>query len=134
MNTNSIYYPPLQPKLASTRQDEKWDEALALFKNKQYQNILPTLLDYVDANLKNKKSGNTYEIPHGSVVVHITQTEENLVVECPFLNIENAKKVPLMRRLIEMRMYPLNLTNITLKGDLIYFSFSAPLSLSLIHI
>ena len=30
MNTNSIYYPPIQAKRTSTRQDEKWDEAISL--------------------------------------------------------------------------------------------------------
>lgn len=129
MNTNSIYYPPIQAKRTSTRQDEKWDEAVAFFKNKQYTNILPALLEYVDANLKNKKSANTYEIAHGSVIIYITQTKDELLIECPFLNIENAKKVPLMRRLIEMRMFPLNLTNVELKEDLVYFTFSSPLSL-----
>ncbi len=129
MNTNSIYYPPIQAKRASTRQDEKWDEAILLFKNKQYTNILPTLLAYVDVNLKNKKTNNTYEIAHGSVVVHITQTADELRIECPFLNIERAKKVPLMRRLVEMRMSPLNLTNVELKDNLVYFTFSSSLSL-----
>ncbi len=129
MNTNTIYYPPIQTKQVTTRQDEKWDEAIALFKRKQYDNMIPTLLAYVNPALLTKKSGDTYEIPHGSVIVHISQTEDELRIECPFLNIQNAKKTPLMRRLIEMRMSPLNLTNVELKDHLVYFTFSSPLSL-----
>ncbi len=129
MNINSSYYPSTQSQHTVTKQDEKWDEALLLFKNKQYASILPTLLDYVNPILQSKKTANTYQIAHGSVVVHITQTEEELNIECPFLNIENAKQVPLMRRLLELRMYPLNLTNISLKNNLVYFTFSSPLSL-----
>ncbi|WP_299117078.1 hypothetical protein [uncultured Winogradskyella sp.] len=129
MNKNNTYLPPIHPKKASTRQDEKWDEAVNLFNSKQYDNVLPTILDYVSSHLQNKKAGNTYEIAHGSVVVTITQTGEALHVKCPFLNIANAKKVPLMRRLAELRMHPLNLTNVSLENDLVYFSFSCALNL-----
>lgn len=129
MNKNNTYFPPLQTKQASTRQDEKWDEAIALFGAKQYDKVLPTLLDYVGSHLQAKKEGNTYVIPHGSVVVSIIQTDTEISVKCPFLNISNAKKVPLMRRLAEIRMSPLNLTNVTLESDLVYFSFSCPIEL-----
>ncbi|WP_291869352.1 hypothetical protein [Maribacter sp.] len=129
MNKNSTYFPPIQTKQASTRQDEKWDEAEVFFNSGQYHSVLPTLLDYVGSHLQTKKEGDTYVIPHGSVIVSITQTEKELLIKCPFLNIENAKKVPLMRRLAEIRMHPLNLTNVALEGDLVFFSFSCPLNL-----
>jgi hypothetical protein len=129
MNKNNSYFSPINIKRASTRQDEKWDEAVEFFKNKEYHKVLPTILDYVGNNLQRKKNGNTYEIAHGSVVLRITQTDSNLEIECPFLNIANAKKVPLMRRLAEMRLHPLNLANIVLNDDLVKFSFTCPLSL-----
>jgi hypothetical protein len=129
MDKSSTYFPPINTKKSSTRQDEKWDGAVALFSNKQYDKVVPALLDYVGNHLSGKKKGDTYEIPHGSVVVSITQTTDELLVKCPFLNIENAKKVPMMRKLAELRMYPLNLTNIVLDDHLVYFSFSCPISL-----
>ncbi|UNY98601.1 YbjN domain-containing protein [Zhouia spongiae] len=129
MNQNHTYIPPIQAKRAATRQDEKWDEAIALFNNKQHDKVLPTLLDYVGSHLQHQKKGDCYEIAHGSVVITITQTAEELLIKCPFLNIENAKKVPLMRRLAEIRMYPLNLSNVALENDLVYFSFSCPINL-----
>ncbi|SIS42504.1 hypothetical protein SAMN05421766_101853 [Zobellia uliginosa] len=129
MDKNNKYFPPIHPKKSSTRQDEKWDEAVALFNSKQYNEVVPTLLDYVGNHLSGKKKGDTYEIPHGSVVVSITQTTDELLIKCPFLNIKNAKKVPMMRKLAELRMYPLNLTNIVLDNHLVYFSFSCPISL-----
>ncbi|RRQ49570.1 hypothetical protein DZC72_02920 [Maribacter algicola] len=129
MSKSNTYYPPIHPKRTSTRQDEKWDEAVGLFNNKQFEKVIPTLLDYIDPNLKNKKKGETYDIPHGSVVISITQTADELWVKCPLLNIANAKKVPLMRRLAELRMSPLNLTNLVLEGDLVFFAFSCPITL-----
>lgn len=129
MKVNYTYYTPINPKKSSTRQDEKWDEAVALFNGRQYEKIVPTLLDYIDPSLKSKKKEDTYEIPHGSVVISVTQTADKLLVKCPFLNITNAKKVPLMRRLAELRMSPLNLTNVVLEGDLVYFTFSSSIIL-----
>ena len=129
MNKSDVYFPPINTKKSSTRQDEKWDEAVALFNGKQYDKVVPILLDYVDQNLQSKKKGGTYEIPHGSVVISITQKADELLVKCPFLNIKNAKKVPLMRRLAELRMYPLNLTNVVLDDNLVYFTFSCPIGL-----
>lgn len=102
---------------------------MAFFKSKQYNKVVPTLLDYVGNHLQSKKNGNTNEIAHGSVMVSITQTENELLIKCPFLNIENAKKIPLMRRLAEIRMHPLNLTNVALENNLVFFSFSCPLNL-----
>lgn len=129
MSTNTTYWPPINPKKSSTRQDEKWDEAVALFNAKQFDKVVPTIFDYIGNHLQAKKTGNTYGIPHGSVVISITQTTDELLVKCPFLNIENAKRIPLMRRLAELRMSPLNLTNIVLEDNLVYFTFSCPISL-----
>ena len=129
MNKNLSYFPPVNPKKLSTKQDEKWDESIALFNSGHYVQVVPTLLDYIDISLKTKKKGNTYEIAHGSVVVFITQTEAELSIKCPFLTIEDSQKVPLMRRLAELRMYPLNLANLVLDGEMVYFTFSCPIHL-----
>lgn len=129
MNKNFTYHAPIFTRSVSTRQDEKWDEAVAQFNDKMFDKVLPTLLDYIGNHLQKNKEGNTYSIAHGSVVVQLTQTEDQLIIKCPFLNIADAKKVPLMRRLAELRMYPLNLTNIELDNDLVYFSFSCPIYL-----
>ena len=129
MNKNITYFPSIYTKQMSTRKDKKWDEAVALFNSKQYDKVLPTLLDYIGDHLQSKKNGNTYQIAHGSVVVSLTQTNSELFIKCPFLNIENAKKVPLMRRLAEIRMHPLNLTNVSLEDNSVYFSFSCSIKL-----
>ncbi|WP_268034840.1 hypothetical protein [Algoriphagus sp. PAP.12] len=129
MHRNLSYFPPINPKKASTKKDEKWDESMALFNSGKYELVVPTLLDYIDSHLKTKKKGNTYEIAHGSVVIFISQLDQELIIKCPFLNIEDAKKVPLMRRLAELRMNPLNLANLVLEGDMVFFTFSCPIHL-----
>ena len=128
MDENNSYFAPVKTKQASKRQDEKWDEAVTFFNNKQYDLILPTLLEYVGIDPQSKKADTaSYVMAHGSVVLTIEQTDTELKIRCPFLDMTDAKKIPLMRRLAEMRMYPLNLTNIILEKNLIYFSFSFPI-------
>lgn len=129
MNNNNTFFPTIVVKQVSTKQDHKWDEAVSLFDHKQYQNVVPTILDYLGSHFQAQKSGNSYIIPHGSVVVTITQTATEFKVKCPFINISKAKRVPLMRKLAELRMHPLNLTNLTLENNLVYFSFSCPIEL-----
>jgi len=129
MNESNSYISSIQSKQSSKIQDEKWDEAVAFFNAKEYHLILPTLLSYVGIDLQSAKAGESYVIPHGSVEVNINQTDTELCIKCPFLDISNAKKIPLMRRLAELRMYPLILTNIVLEDDLVYFSFSCPINL-----
>lgn len=129
MEKCTTYLAPLNAKKESTRQDEKWDEALEYYNTKQFDKIMPTILDYVSADLRNKKTDTGYVIPHGSVIVHITQTDEEVQIKCPFINIENAKKIPLMRRLAEMRMHPLHLAKVSLEGDEVFFYFNTPLHL-----
>ncbi|WP_271766649.1 type III secretion system chaperone family protein [Aquimarina algiphila] len=129
MKTCNTYIPPLSFNEAPTFQPEKWDEVLHFYNTKQYSQILPTILAYVNPGLEHKKTNEGYIIPHGSVTVYINQTDTTLSVKCPFLNIEEAKKTPLLRQLAEMRMYPLNLTNLVLENNEVVFYFKSPLHL-----
>lgn len=65
MDKNNKYFPPIHPKKSSTRQDEKWDEAVALFNSKQYNEVVPTLLDYVGNHLSGKKKVTPTKYPMG---------------------------------------------------------------------
>lgn len=129
MKTCNTYIPPLNTNEAPTFQPEKWDEVLHLYNTKQYNLILPTILAYVNPALAHKKTNEGYVLPHGSVTVYVQQSETELSIKCPFLNIENAKKTPLLRQLAEMRMNPLGLTNLVLENNEVVFYFKSPLHL-----
>lgn len=129
MKTCSTYTSPIDTNEAPTFQPEKWDEVLHLYNTKQYSQILPNILAYVNPSLAHKKTNEGYVIPHGSVTVYVQQSETELSIKCPFLNIENAKKTPLLRQLAEMRMYPLGLTNVVLENNEVIFYFKCPLHL-----
>lgn len=129
MEKCNTYLPCVNTKNASTIQDEKWDDAMSYFKSEQYQKVVPTIIEYINADFTKYKTSNGYSIPHGSVVVNISLTDTTFKVECPFVHIKDAKKVPLMRKLAELRLNPLDLTNITLRNDDAIFEYQCPVEL-----
>ncbi len=130
MEKCNTYLPSVNEKGASTITDEKWDEAVAYYNNEQYDKVVPTIIEYINKDFTSKyKTETGYTIPHGSVIVNVVLTDTDFKVACPFVNIANAKKVPLMRKLAELRLNPLDLTNITLKDDNAVFEYACPLEL-----
>ncbi|WP_109851645.1 hypothetical protein [Aquimarina sp. AU58] len=129
MEKCNSYVPPIYSTGGSTIQDEKWDETIALYNSNQFDKIIPAILNYLDPKLIQYKTDASYSIPHGSVVVNLHQTEKEIKITCPFVDLSGSKKMPLMRKLSELRMHPLNLTNISLVNDQAVFYFECPLSL-----
>lgn len=112
---------------------EHWDTVLDKFDNREHAEVLPNLLQYVNPELSKfaDASGKKYEIPHGSVVVKIEQTENEIRVEAPFLDISESAKVPLMRQVANLNFHPLNMTKIVLDADdKLKFICNVPLDLN----
>lgn len=129
MEKCNIFLPTIHSQKGSPITDEKWDEAMSYYQSGQYEKIIPTLVDYLSADFGKYKTPDGYSIPHGSVVVDVKLSPTHFHVECPFVDISEAKKVPLMRKLAELRLNPLDLTNISLRNDKAMFEYSCPLEL-----
>jgi hypothetical protein len=110
-----------------------WDTVMNLFDSKSYAEVLNSVLTYVNPELIEKygnKEKNSFEIPHGSVVVKIQQTKDEIIIEAPFLDISSSSKIPLMRQVAQLNFYPLTLTKIVLGDDQkLNFIYRGPLSL-----
>lgn len=110
-----------------------WDTVMETFDNKRYSEVLNALLTYINPELigsYGNKEKNTFEIPHGSVVVKIKQTNDEIIVEAPFLDISSSAKIPLMRQVSQINFYPLTLTKIVLGDDQkLNFIYRGPLEL-----
>lgn len=111
-----------------------WDDVLEKYDAKKYAEELPALLYYVNPELIEKygnEEKNYFEIPHGSVVVKIKQTDTDIHVEAPFLDISKSNKIPLMRRVAQLNFHPLTLVKIVLDdNDKLNFTFNVPLELA----
>ncbi|MEL7341209.1 MAG: hypothetical protein AAGM67_12060, partial [Bacteroidota bacterium] len=104
-----------------------WDQVLKLYEEQSYKEAILGILQYVDASLI-ERTGNAdqtrFEIPHGSAVVHLEIGEEALHVEAPFLRIDEANKIPLLRQVAQINFTPLNLAKIILKDEKLAFHYT----------
>lgn len=111
-----------------------WDIVLDNYNNGNYADILVALLNYINPELVDKYGNpekTSFEIPHGSVIVKIFQTENDIKIEAPFLNISDSIKVPLMRQVTQLNFYPLTLVKIVLdEADNLMFTATVPLKLA----
>ncbi|MEL6589078.1 MAG: hypothetical protein AAFQ68_03320 [Bacteroidota bacterium] len=109
-----------------------WDQVLKLYEEQSYKEAILGILQYVDEGLITR-TGNAeqtrFEIPHGSAVVYVEIGAEALHVEAPFLRIDQANKIPLLRQVAQINFTPLNLAKIILKDEKLAFHYTCPLAL-----
>lgn len=109
-----------------------WDQVLKLYEEQSYKEAILGILQYVDEGLISR-TGNAdqtrFEIPHGSAVVHVEIGTEALHVEAPFLRIDQANKIPLLRQVAQINFTPLNLAKIILRDEKLAFHYTCPLAL-----
>lgn len=111
---------------------EKWDEAKKAYEQNLYKDTILHLIDYVGIDIRKKYGNETntyFKIPHGSIVVEIEITDDELRIQVPFLEIGEKQKIPLLRKIAEINFYPLNLSQIKLKDQFLRFQYTTPIHL-----
>ena len=122
------YKKPIYSFSESKMNDDYWDTALEHYNNKRYLESFYAVMDYIDPDLrKNYGTDKGFSIPHGSIVVNIELSKEQLIINSPFISLADSKRVPLMRKLAEIKQHPLNLADIRLEGDEAHFHFACPI-------
>jgi len=109
-----------------------WDDAYKSFEAKEYKKSLIAVLNYINPDLLKKvDTSGDVEInqSHGSAEVKVSITDTKFKISAPFLKIEKANKVALMRRVNEINFTPLNLAQIALKENVLWFDFECELAL-----
>ncbi|WP_422080617.1 hypothetical protein [Ulvibacterium sp.] len=122
----------LMGSLRSRISIEKWNDAKEAYEENYYKDTILSIIDYVGRDLRKKYGNDTnsyFKIPHGSIVVEIEITDTELHIEAPFLEIGEKHRIPLLRKIAEVNFYPLNLSQIKLKGNRLNFHYSTPLHL-----
>lgn len=120
------------PSLQSKVDPYFWDVVFDLYNKKQYADSVRNLISYVDPTLALRTANEDktfYQIPHGSANLCIKITQNNFEVKAPFLDISEAKTIPLMRKVAELNFSPLNLSHIKLEDDKLQFYYICPLEL-----
>lgn len=133
MNNNFSFVRTISGPLKSKIDDTLWDKVLHLYENEQYAESVRSCINYIDPTIEYKFANpekTEYNIPHGSIVVTLKITDTELWVEAPFLAIEGAKKIPILRQTAQINFTPLTISQIVLEGDKLYFRYSCPLDSS----
>ncbi len=132
MTINLSFHKTLADSLKSNVNIGMWDKVLSEYDTGKFADAIRNIINYVDPEIE-KKFANAerteYNIPHGSLIVRVRITEKDFMVEAPFLSIEGAKKVPVLRQVAQLNFTPLSLPRIELQGDKLYFKFECPLDM-----
>ena len=100
MNNNLSFKRTIVGTLKSNVNVDAWNTVLDKFDNKQYAEVVRGCINYVDSAIETKFANadkTEYNIPHGSIIVQVKITANDLVFNAPFLSLEEAKQVPLLR-------------------------------------
>ncbi|HUM51380.1 MAG TPA: hypothetical protein PK431_06165, partial [Chitinophagales bacterium] len=130
MNNNLSFKRTIVGTLKSNVNVDAWNTVLDKFDNKQYAEVVRGCINYVDSAIETKFANadkTEYNIPHGSIIVQVKITTNELIVNAPFLSLESAKQVPLLRQVAQLNFTPLALSRIDLEGDKLYFRCEVPL-------
>ncbi len=130
-------FPRFDIPLKSEREPEllssDWAEVIDAYEKDNYKVSLYYLLKYLSkksvSGLKPKKDIDV-EIQHTNILLSIKINDEGFSVQAPFLKItNNTNIVALLRKISEINFDPLNLSQIILDGNLLYFAYACPLEL-----
>ncbi|HNE50261.1 MAG TPA: hypothetical protein PLZ64_03910 [Chitinophagales bacterium] len=112
---------------------EQWDKAMQLYESGAFADAVRACINYIDPAIETKYANadkTEYYIPHGSILVALKISETDVQISAPFLNIEQAKRVPILRQVAQLNFSPLTITEIVLDGDKLFFTFQCALAIA----
>lgn len=136
MKKSFTYHAPVIPSTASRMCNDAYDECVAHFDDKEYSKAIHGLLDFINPELRPKygnPDGTEFHIPHGSIVVNIKITPDQLKINAPFVALPAENRVPLLREVASLNINALDLACITLHDDKLNFVYECPLALTHPH-
>src|SRR5690349_1966492 len=110
MNTTPKFHRTLWGHLQSNMDVSFWNVSTDAWKQGRYLDSFFALLDYINPSLRKtfgNSAQNEFLIPHGSVIVKISIQGDAIEVNSDFVDITNALRIPLLRKVAELNFYPL---------------------------
>lgn len=133
MQSNLTFQKSLVANSINSVKTENWDKAMQLYESAKYADTVRACINYINPTIETKYANadkTEYCIPHGSIIVVLKITETEVCISAPFLNIENAKRVPILRQVAQLNFSPLTIAEIILEGDKLFFKFQCPLTIA----
>lgn len=106
-----------------------WQTVLNFYNNQQYKETVLAVLDYIDKDITKTRGNATLDefvIPHGSFQVTISLKDNTFTVRAPFLKLPSTGAIALLRQLTEINFSFLDLSQIVLHDNELYFEYSCP--------
>jgi len=132
MNTAPIFENSLIPLKKGKYHVELWPAVLEAYDAGKNKETVIGLLNYIDSSLLDK-SGNAdhteFVIPNGSINIYMSLKDNMIRIKAPFLALPEKGTIPLLRQIAEINFYKLNLSQIHLEDNRMYFHFETPLEL-----
>lgn len=132
MNSNLSFHKTIAASLKKKADSRVWDNVLYLYETGKYEETIRELINFIDPEIEKKfadPARSSYHIPHGSIIVNLNITYDIFSVSAPFLDITNAKQIPVMRQVTQLNFTPLFLSRIELDENKLFFKFECPLNL-----
>lgn len=108
------------------------EKSMEAYKEKRWNDSFHHLLDYINPEIRSKHGnadGTEFHIPHGSIIVTITMKNGQMEIVAPFLHMPEKNRIPLLRQVANLNVSSLVLAKVMLRDEMLYFSYSCPISL-----
>ena len=110
MNINLTFNKTLVGSLKSKINVDVWQLAKDAYEQKDYSKTVRACINYINPEIEQKYANaekTEYKIPHGSIIVYISISDTTFSVSAPFLNIEGAQIIPILRQVAQLNFNPL---------------------------
>lgn len=114
------YYEPIIKSTQSKANNDIIDECVELYETGKPCESLLRLIDFFGPELRQKygnADGTALHIPHGSIVIDIQLSDEQVIVSSDFLRVPQAQRLPMLRQVAELNSSHLMLPRFVLDGD-----------------
>lgn len=125
------YFKPLHKSVNMQFNPENWKKAQNFYDSWDFRKSFVEVLKYADEKVdkKYKISEGIYKITHGSIFIDLDFSWDIITIKSDFLDVSEANKIPLYRRIAELNFSALNLTKIKLIDNKLIFDFSCSMEL-----
>lgn len=136
MKQTPIFVPPVVDSTQSSVNTEAYEQSVDLYEQGKYLPAFHSLLDYLNNTFRTKygnAEGTEFNIPHGSILVHISVDSDRISVVADFLRLPEKGRVAMLRQVADLNLNQLMLSRFVKEGEQLKMEYVCPLSQSHPH-
>lgn len=132
MNQVPIFVPPIISSTASTVDVDEIERAEKLYGEGKYIESIHKFLDGLHPEVRKKygdPAGRVFDIPHGSVIIHIELTDDTFFISIDYLRLpSDERRQPMMRQVLDLNARKLMLTHFICRDNILRLEYRCPLA------